>query len=204
MEGKKEMSSEEKALLHSWYRFRGNVAPITGSWRVEFPRRMIKMLMKYPFPEVALFYEAEKFGILSMLLFNRRTLTYREWRLLEEALMSVEFNAFCTLQIVKGEMCDTCLVHLSGAVPPEEQAFCDMRYGRCFANPVVQEAIRLVTGVRSNKISYSDALWRIRDVIRFKLASMTEMKWDRLVQMVEEELQTKLRPKLRRRRRWKR
>jgi len=175
-------NNKVKSMLHSWYRFRGNVAPIVSLWRNEFPARMTEALSRFPYPEVALFFEAEKLGVMSMMLFNRRTLYHNESDLLRQAITSPRYNAFCILQMVKGEICHTCLVHTSEAVPIPDSSYVDMRYGRCSSNPVMRRAKELLTGG-----VYGADVWKIRDLIRLELSDTELMGWDKLVKNIKAE-----------------
>jgi len=172
-----------KTLLHSWYRFRANVAPISQHWAREFPTRMFTALSRFPYPEVALFFETEKYGVLSMLLFNRRALAPNEWDLVEKSMIDVTFNAFCTLQMFKGEICDSCPVHLSGAVPVERQF--DKRFGRCRCNEIVGKIVGLVRNRRSFE---TRTLWEVRTALRADVASREKMRWNLLLDFIKTEL----------------
>jgi len=149
---------------------------------------MLKSLLRFPYPEVSLFFEAEKLGVISMLMFNRRGLNMEEWTLVKGALCTIQYNSFCTLQMIKGEACKTCSILLSGAFPIEYEEEADLLFGRCRNNVAVRQVTKLVKTRNNNQ------LWQIRELVREKLANFSNLGWDKLIRSVRKEIKL-LRPK---------
>lgn len=172
-------------MLNSWYRFMNDKPAITEFWGKEYPNRVIRTLERFPYPEVALFFDSERLGVLSVLWYNRRSLTSSEWGLVHKLFTEISYNSFCVLQLVKGEICDTCCVHLAKAcVPQVAGPLVDMRFGRCLLNSVVSSIVEKVGG-GTRMFDKDRQFLEVKTLLFNQYLDGKIMGWDKLVSYIE-------------------